>query len=357
MAQETPIPAPGDAEYAAMTEMIYGLINTQLVYVVAKLGIAELLADGAKSVDELAAMTGAHAPTLRRVLRLLATKEVFTQLDEDRFASNARAGCLRSDVPRSLKPMAEYYGSHWNWTSWSNLLEAVRTGRTAFDIAHSMSLFTYLEQHPEDGAVFDRYMTAIPTWPTQAVAAAYDFSDKRLVIDVGGGLGAFLTAILERNPGVRGVLFDLPDVLARARQAIATTTVADRFEFVAGDMFESVPRGGDVYIFSNIIHDWDDERAIRVLRNCRRAMSDGSVLLIREQVLPEEAPPAPAVRTDVVMLVLTGGKQRSESEFRSLLANADLRLARVLPLEAGGALIEAVPVQSHASGVPRHESP
>jgi predicted O-methyltransferase YrrM len=239
--------------------------------------------------------------------------------------------------------MAEYYGADWNWASWGNLLESVRTGKTAFDITHNAALFEYLERHADAAVVFDRYMAAMPTRWREAVVAAYDFSGKKLIVDVGGGLGAFLIAVLQANPGLRGLLFDQPDVLTRAQALLAAADVGDRCNCVAGDLFEAVPAGGDLYFLSNIIHDWDDERAVVILRNCRRAMPPGSLLLIREQVLPEGAEPSLAKRTDMIMLALTGGRQRTESEFRSLLHQADLLLTSVVPLGAGSALIEAAP--------------
>ena len=343
MTQDARGQAPGETPHATMVEMVYGLVHTQTLYVAATLGIADLLADGPKSVEELAAATGTHPPSLRRVLRLLASNGVFAQVDDGRFALNARADVLRADAPGSLKAMAEYYGAPWNWAAWGHLVEAVRSGRTAFDLAHGRPLFAYLTDHPDDAAIFDRYMAAIPGRSPSAVVAAYDFSRKKLVVDVGGGLGGFLIAVLQANPLLHGLLFDLPEVVARAQDTLAAAGVADRCACVGGDLFEAVPPGGDVYFLSNILHDWDDDRATQILRNCRHAMAEGSLLLIRELVMPEGVEPAPAKRTDVVMLALTGGLQRTEAEFHSMLGMADFRLTRVVPLPAGGGLIEAVP--------------
>lgn len=188
--------------------------------------------------------------------------------------------------------------------------------------------------------MFDRYMSAIPSWSPQVVASAYDFSAKRLLVDVAGGLGSLLGAILEERAGVRGVLFDRPEVIACAA---FSSDIADRVECVSGDMFHSVPAGGDVYILSNIIHHCDDTQSSVILQNCRRAMSDGSVPLICEQVLPEENAFPAALRTDVMMLALTGGPQRMESEFRPLLERAKLQLNKVVRRPALAALIEALP--------------
>jgi hypothetical protein len=336
--------ATGASPQTTMAEMIYGMINTQMLYAVVQLGIADLLRDGPRSVDQLAAATGADASSLHRVLRLLASNGVFMQTEHGSFALNPSAELLRSDVPGSLAAMATYYGSPWHWAAWGNTLEAVRTGRSAFESVHGVPLFEYLEQHRDAAAVFNRHMASMPFRRQDTAVAAYDFSSKKLVVDVGGGHGAFLISILGANPGLQGLLVDQPSVVAGAKDALAAADVAERCGYVASNIFQSVPTGGDVYILSNILHDWDDKQSVQILQSCRRAMANDSVLLIRESIVPEGNESSPAKRVDVMMLVLTGGLQRTESEFEALLEKADFRLARVISLGRGGDLLEAAPV-------------
>ena len=335
--------ATGASPQATMAEMIYGMINTQMLYVVVQLGIADVLHDGPKSIDQLADSTGADGSSLLRVLRLLASNGVFMETEHGSFALNPSAELLRSDVPGSLAAMATYYGSPWHWAAWGNTLKAVRTGQSAFESVHGTPLFEYLEQHREAAAIFNQHMAAMPFRRQNTAVAAYDFSSKKLVIDVGGGHGAFLISILGANPGLHGLLVDQPSVVAGAKDALAAAGVAERCGCAASNIFEAVPTGGDVYILSNILHDWDDEQSVLILQSCRRAMANDSVLLIRESIVPEGNEPSPAKRVDVMMLVLTGGLQRTESEFRALLEKANFRLVRVILLGRGGDLLEAVP--------------
>jgi hypothetical protein len=317
-----------------------------MLYVAAKLGIADLLADGSKPIEELAAVTGTQAPALSRVLRALVSVGVFTQDAQHRFALTPRAALLRTDVPGSLWSMAVYWGSPWIWCAWSQLLEGVRTGQTAFDLVHGVPFFTYLEQHPEAAAVFNQYMGERGDYRHTALAAAYDFSGMHLVIDVGGGHGAALSAILQANPALRGVLFDLPPVAAGAQDHLAAAGVADRCDTVGGDFFAAVPAGGDAYLLSGVLHDWDDERALQILRNCRRVMAGHSKLLVQELIMPEGNAPSPAKLVDVMMLTFLGGQQRTEAEFRTLYAKAGFQLTRVMPTPSGDCIIEGVPVSS-----------
>ena len=328
----------------ALMDMSYGLISTQGLYVAAKLGIADLLADGPKTADELAAATGSNPRFLNRILKFLVSRGVFAH-NHERFELNDLSSMMRADAPMSARAMAVYWGSAWNWNAWGRLLEAVMNGKTAFDLTHGAPLFEYLEGHPSDAAVFNQYMAQMPSREPSQIMRAYDFTQKRRLIDVGGGHGAFLIAALEANPQLRGGLFDLPKVVSRAKAAFEAAGVTDRCEIIEGDFFEHVPAGGDVYLVSNILHDWDDERCVRILRNCRAAMGDSSALLVGEATLPEGNEPSPAWMVDVIMMALTGGQQRTVREFASLFDAAGLKLSRVISI-AGNALIEALPARS-----------
>src|SRR5215831_3712473 len=237
MGQDQQAETADETPRAALQQMIYGFAFSQMLYVAAQLGIADLLAHGPKPIEELAAATGTQAPALSRVLRALVSVGVFTQDTQHRFALTPHAALLRTNVPGSLRSMAVYWGSPWIWQAWGQLLEGVRTGQTAFDLVHGVPFFTYVEQHPEAAAVFNQYMGERGDYRHTALAAAYDFSSMRLVIDVGGGHGAALSAILQANPALRGVLFDLPPVAAGAQDHLAAAGVADRCDTVGGDFF------------------------------------------------------------------------------------------------------------------------
>jgi hypothetical protein len=306
-----------------------------MLYVVAKLGIADLLADGPQPIDALAAATGTQASALSRVLRALASRGVFTQDAEQRVALTPLAALLRSSVPGSLRAMVVFSGAPWLWQAWSHLLEGVQTGQTAFDLAHGMSFFAYLAQHPDAAAVFNQYMAEAPLHRHTVIAAAADFSGMRCVIDVGGGHGASLIAILHANPALRGVLFDQPQVVAG---------VAERCDTVGGDFFAAVPAGGDVYLLSAILHNWDDEHALQILQNCRRVMAGHGKLLVAERIVPEGNMPSQAKLVDVNMLVQLGGQQRTEAEFRALFTRAGFQLTHVVLAPSDLGVIERVPV-------------
>ena len=231
-------------------------------------------------------------------------------------------------------------GEEW-YSAWGGLLQSVRTGDTAFDQIFGMTLFEYTGANPEAAAVFNEAMADSTLMAARVVAGAYDFSQAETIVDVGGGTGAFLAGILRANPQSRGVLFDQPNVVAGSDGLLASAGVADRCDVVGGDFFETVPVGGDIYILSWIIHDWDDARSLTVLRNCRRAMGDDARLLVIEQVVPPGNDPSLSKLYDLHMLVLSGGRERSEDEYRDLLAASDLRLARVIPTGIPRSVIEA----------------
>lgn len=318
---------------------------SQAVYVAARLGIADHLADGPETHDALAKATATHAPSLRRVLRLLAAAGVLNEREDGRFELTPVGSFLKSG-PGSFRAAAQLFGGPMVWQSWGDLLTTVRTGETALHRVFKTDSFAYFEEHPEEAAVFDEAMGSFTAMTAIAVAAAYDFSSMRKVVDVGGGQGALLAGILRANPELRGVVFDLPRLADGARRAIAASGVGDRLVFVGGDFFEAVPPGADAYVLKHVIHDWDDAKATRILRTCRAAMGPATKLLTVEGVYPPRIDGSPesegAARNDVNMMVCTGGRQRSEAEFRALYAAAGLRLAQIV--ETGfAAVIEGVP--------------
>jgi hypothetical protein len=251
---------------------------------------------------------------------------------------------VRAGVPGSVRDYAVLVGEPMVWRSWGGILHSLRTGKPAFDHTFGAPLFEYLAAHPEEARVFDAAMTGRSAAENAAVLAAYDFSGAGTVVDVGGGQGALLAAILEANPRTRGVLFDRPHVVAAARPRLEAAGLAPgRFDLVEGDFFGAVPAGGDIYVLKRIIHDWDDGRARSILRNCRAALSEAGRLLLVELVVPPGNEPSDAKLLDLLMLVYAGGRERTEAEYRDLLASAGFELARVVPTASNVSLVEAVP--------------
>jgi hypothetical protein len=327
---------------AALQQMTNGYWATQIVYVAAKLGIADVLKDGPRSIQMLAQATETHAPSLYRLMRALAGLGVFRENENGEYEATALGRCLASGSPGALRARAILNGEEW-YAGWGGLLQSVRTGETAFDRIVGMSFFEHLAANADTAVVFNEAMASSTESAARAVADAYDFSRFETIVDVGGGTGAFLAGILQANPRARGILFDRPNVVGGARKLLSSAGVADRCEVVAGDFFETVPGGGDVYILSWIIHDWDDDRGIAILKNCRRAMADDARLLVIEQVIPPGNQPSLSKFYDLHMLVLSGGRERREDEYRALLAAADLQLARIIPTEVPRSVIEALP--------------
>jgi SAM-dependent methyltransferase len=314
---------------------------SQAINVAATLGVADELAAGPRHADDLARAVGAHPAALHRLLRLLADFGVFAHRADGRFALTSLGELLRSDEHTSLRGMVMFLESPFLRSAWTNLLESVRTGDAAFDGVHGTNLFGYLRNHPDDAVVFDQGMSGVSRLLTAAILDVYDFSRFGSVVDVGGGDGALLATILARHPAVRGVLVELPEVASRAAEALAASGVADRCEVVVGDMFVSVPEGGDAYLFARVVHDWDDAAARRILATCRAAMPHGGRVLLAEAVLPEGNEPSAARLVDLEMLVI-GGRERTEPEYRQLLADAGLELTRVVPSAGPYSLVEAV---------------
>jgi orsellinic acid C2-O-methyltransferase len=331
----------------ALYHLSIGHYVTQAIYVAATLGIADHLADGPRSADDLARAVGAHAPSLRRVLRLLASAGVLIETPDGRFESTPIGSCLRSGTG-TFRAVARLFGGPGVWASWGKLLDTVRTGETAWHQLYGSDSFAYFEQHPDEAAVFDEAMGAFTAMIAMGVGATYDFSQFRTVMDVGGGEGALILGILRERPGLRGVLFDLPRLADGARRRIAAADLSDRCEFVGGDFFEAVPPGCDAYMLKHVIHDWDDERAVKILTSCRRAIGSRGKLLIVESLYPEHVDQSlvsrGAAANDVNMMVCTGGRQRSEREFRDLYRAAGFELSAIVPVPGMPSVIEGAPV-------------
>jgi SAM-dependent methyltransferase len=329
--------------HAQVIQMATGYWISRAVYVAAELGIADVLKDGAKSAQEIATETGTHAPALRRVLRSLASVGLFRTESDGRFSLTPLGASLQSNAPGAARSSVLYLAGQMWWSAWGEVLHSVRTGETGVEKALGVSAYEYLEQHPDLGAHFNAAMIGYHGDEPAAIVDAYDFSSAQRVVDVGGGSGNLLRTILAANPTIQGTLFERPQVVPDAGRNLAAAGVADRCEIVGGDFLKAVPGGGDVYIVSHCIHNWDEEDCVRILENCRRAMGTGGRLLIIEAVISPGDEPDPAKLLDLAMLVIPGGEERSEDEYRDLLEKAGFRLTRVVPSRTSASIIEAVP--------------
>lgn len=320
-----------------------GLINgyqvSQALHVVATLGIADLLRDAPRSSDALADSVEADRDAVYRLLRALAAVGVFHEDADRAFSLTELGACLRSDAPEPVGPWAAHIGRPYYWQVWSHLLHSVRTGEYAYPHVHGVSSWEYRVQHPEENAIFDAAMTGITRGLTEAVVAAYDFAPFACVVDVGGGQGQLLGSVLAANTHLRGILFDQPHVVTQADKRLEGMGVRERCEITGGDFFIGVPQG-DLHMMKVVLHDWSDEQALAILRNCRAAVTPGGRVLVLERVIG--APNiAPAEKfADLNMLVAAGGRERSHDEFVELFAAAGYALTRVLPTGTHLHLIE-----------------
>lgn len=318
------------------------LVLNRALYAAAKLGIADFLRDGPKSSDDLAKATNAHPGALYRLLRALASGGVLSESKDRRFALTRIGSLLRSDAQGSMRGWVTFSGEPFYLQAWQEILYTIRTGKPAWEKVHGMPVFDYFARHPDVAAIFDAAMTSLSGWEAPAIVEAYDFSRFHTLVDVGGGHGRLLLTILKANPKLRGILYDQPHVVEGAHETIGAEGLTRRCEVVEGSFFESVPAGSDGYILKYIIHDWDDEHSIKILRNCRRAMNLGAKLLLVETIIPGPEKPDIAKIADLEMLVLLGSRERTKEEYGTLLREAGLRLTRIVPTREALGIIEAV---------------
>jgi hypothetical protein len=344
----------------AMLRMIYGNHISRAVCVIAELGIADLLADGPKSSVKLAEATRTHEPSLYRLLRLLASLGVLTEHSDRAFSLTILGDRLRADVPASMHAWATLFGLQPMVRSFESIQETMRTGATGVNLAHGLEFFDLVASQPHLARGFQAAMSERTAAFAASVAARYDFSRVRTVADVGGGKGTLLAAILRTHTSVRGVLYDLPGVSADAAAVLQEAGVEDRCEIVSGDFFAGVPAGADCYLLANVLHDWDDARGVQILSACRQAMPDDARLLIVERLIPSNPPDAvPVLLSDLNMLILTGGRERTNAEYRTVLAAAGLDLVNVQPVASPYGIIEAAPAPANSRlvEVAKHAQP
>ena len=324
----------------SMRQMLCGYWISQAIYVAAKLGIADQLRDGPRTTAEMAAAVGAHEPSLFRLLRGLSSVGVFAETEPRIFTLTPLADCLRNDAPHSQRAVALMIGEQ-HYVAWGSLLHSVQSGECAFEHVFGENIFTYLGKHPEDARTFDAAMTGIHGRESAAMLDAYNFSGVGTLMDVGGGNGTLLSAVLKKHPAMRGVLFDLPHVVERSQKNLEACGLADRCRTASGDFFQEVPAGADAILLRHIIHDWDDECSHRILSNCRRALPSGGRLLLVESVIPPGNEPDWGKLLDLNMLVMPGGLERTEAEYRALFEATGFSLKSITPTAAGICVLEA----------------
>ena len=332
-------PSPQDQ----LSELIWSFTKAQLVYVAAKLEIADLLKNGPKDTQALSPGTKIDARILYRLMRGLAWCGLVEHLPDGRFSLTPMGECLYTGAPDSLHENALSMGEI-DWPVWSTLLDVIKTGEPGFKHAFGMEIFDYFAQHEETGSRFDRLMGKASVAVSNGIIDNYDFSSMQTFVDIGGGNGTLAASILQANPQLRGFIFDLPDVIERTLQRLPSLGFADRCEALGGDFFKSVPAGGDAYLLKWIMHNWPDERCIEILKNCHAVMAKDAKLLVAEMVMPEQASPSTqAVMFDLHMMAMLNGIERTESEFRYLFSEAGFDLTRIIPTGLGVDIIEGVP--------------
>ncbi len=326
-----------------LSQMATGYWLSQMVYVAAKLGLADLLVKGPLTATALAAKVEVQPGPLFRLLRGLASVGVFVEGEPQSFSLNATAEYLRDDHPQTVRPLVIMMGET-QYEAYGDLLHSVKTGNTGFEHRFGRPLFDYLGDHPEPAAMFDRAMTSIHGRETAAILDAYDFRPFKRVVDVGGGNGSQMIEILRKHRNLSGMVFDLPHVVERARVALQAANLANRCDTRGGSFFDSVPAGCDAYLLRHIIHDWDDAQSITILKSVRQAIPNYGKLLIIETVIPPGNDPCFAKLLDITMLVVPGGLERTAEQYNALLESAGFQLSQIVPTTGGVDVIEAIPV-------------
>jgi hypothetical protein len=328
-----------------LLQMASGVVIQQSLYAVATLGVADLLDGRPRATSELAGQLNVNESALLRIMRLLATQGVFEEAAPGVFTNTDLSNLLRAGVPGSVRSLLIFRGSEFFFAPFGEILYSIETGQPAREKLYGKNAFEYLKENPETARIFDDAMTNMSELTGPAVASAYDFGAWGSLMDVGGGNGMLLGSILRAYPGLRGILADLPHVLERARQSgFLSGELEGRSELQPCDFFSEVPSGCRAYLMKSVIHDWDDDRAHKILVNCRRAVPDNGVLLLVEFALPEGNSPSPGRVIDILMMVLTGGRERSIQEYREMLAGARFHLNQVIPVQGDFSIIESTPI-------------
>jgi SAM-dependent methyltransferase len=335
--------APSIPPFAALLQIICAQWEGAAIGAAAKYGIADQLETGPKTTPELATRLNLHEDSLYRVLRALAGLGIFHEGENRTFSQTPLSDLLRTNARPSLRHVAASWLDNWHWRSIQGICSTVENGRTGAANVLGAELFDYLGAHPDEALSFNRCMTDLSSGEAPAVMATYDFSGFEHIVDVAGGAGRLLAAILASVPELRGTLFDQPSVIEQAKSDAILAPFADRCQLIGGDFFEAVPAGVDAYIMKHIIHDWDDERAAKILKNCRRGLKPGGKLLVVDRVIGPPNTPDPKKFFDIAMMLMPGGRERSETEWNALYASAGFRVTRIMQTPAPHSIIEGVP--------------
>ncbi len=324
---------------AQLMKFIVGKWISKPIYVAAELGIADMLAEGPKSIEELPRESHSHAPTLYRMMRALASMGIFSERENKQFELTPMAEYLKTGAMRSI---ALLFNSDWSDKAWGYFLDSVKTGDIAFEKAHGMSVSDWLKENPHAAQVFNEANAIKAISSHRAIVDAYDFSGIKKLTDVGGGLGVLMIEILTANPQMEGILADVPSVVQETKKIIQARGLADRCEAVECDFFKNIQPGSDAYLLSNILHDWSDQQCQIILKNCHRAMKTGSKLLVVEMIIPPGNEPSVAKLLDLEMLVTTGGRERTEAEFKNLFKTSGFELFTMIPTKDNVCIMEVI---------------
>lgn len=334
---------PGILNFEKIHEIISGRAYSAAVYVAAKLGIADLLVDGMETTEELAKKLNVDEQSLYRLMRALASIGIFEELSEKNFRMTALASTLRSDIPNSIRDLAIMCGSDWHWKTWGGLIYTVRTGKPFFSEYFGQEFFPYIKKNEEAEKEFNAGMTSLSSLTNYAIADQYNFSSVNVIVDIGGGHGGLLQAILKLHRKVEGILYDLPSVVEAAKNLWRKDETSHRMKIEGGDFFSAIPSGGDIYILKHVLHGLDDEQSSRLLKNIANAMQKGGKLLIIEMIIPEMNKPSYSKFNDLGMMLLSGrGQERQQHEFEQIISSSGLRMKYMLPTHFGICIIEVV---------------
>jgi hypothetical protein len=327
-----------------LMQMLFGYAPARAISIVAELRIADLLSDGSKTAEELALTTKSHPRSLYRLLRACASVGIFSEDADKRFSLCPMAEFLRSNHPESLRAFAEMLAHAEQFQTWSAFDFSVQTGTPAFDKVYGMPIFEYYPTHPKSGQMFNDAMTSMSLGSSMAVMQAYDFSGINKLVDIGGGHGFLLASVLQKYPTMTGVLYDTAPIVEEAKELLAKQGVSSRCETVGGNFFESAPSGGDAYMMKHIIHDWNDEECVKILKHCRKGITEGGRLLVIEMVVPEGNEPSFSKLLDLQMLAVLPGCERTEAEYSTLFGEAGFLLTKIVPTMSPYSVIEGVAI-------------
>ncbi len=329
---------------AKILDMLLGMMKTQAIHEAVRLNLAEPVKDGPRSVTELAQETQTHPVALLRLLRALEGLGLFVEVEAGKYGQTALSHFLRPGVPGSMYDVAGIHGELWQWRPWEGFSYSLQTGKTAFDQLFGMPLFEYFANHPREGKGFQQAMAGFSQQVDNPLAQGYNYSAFSSIVDIGGGFGGLLAAILRAQPQLTGTLFDLPSVIDSAHEQIAASDIAPRCRLVAGDMFQAqeIPQGADAYIMRQIIKDWKDEAAVQILSNCRQAMRPRGKILVVEQVILPGQYTLTTKLVDLQLMVVLSGQERNEAEYRALFEKAGLTLARIVPTHSPYSILECI---------------